>query len=133
MEERTYYTVERTQRAFVLTQLQRLTPEDVANIIYLVGCTELQGKGAIEVFQQLEKSWSAASYLESVSSIFHDIGRKDLALIVSRFSLTQSGAEERAGVMKRGKYAICMHGRLINPISICAEYINCYQFCFNCS
>lgn len=113
MEGRTYNTVERTQRAFVLTQLQRLTTEDVANIIYLVGCTELQGKGATEVFQQLEKkSESAASYLESVSSIFHDIGRKDLALVVSKFSLTQSGAEERAGVMKRGNFAICMHGRL---------------------
>ena len=92
MEGRTYNTVEHTQRAFVLTQLQRLTPEDVANIIYLEGCTELQGKGAIEVFQQLQKkSGVAASYLESVSSIFHDIGRKDLALAVSRFSLTQSG------------------------------------------
>eukprot|EP00731_Ephydatia_muelleri_P036887 Em0346g3a len=91
-----------------LYALQRLTPEDVANIIYLEGCTELQGKGAIEVFQQLQKkSGVAASYLESVSSIFHDIGRKDLALagqsVPSDTKLILSaGACESGGKLLKG-------------------------------
>lgn len=90
------------QRAFVLTQIEHLTKDDIAKIIYVKGCTELEEKSAIALFQVLEKKEKFASYLESVSSILDVIGRKDLALAVSTFNLKQSAANERAGVVKRG-------------------------------
>ena len=93
------------QRAFVLTQIERLTEDDLARIIYLKGCTELEGqKNAVKLFLAIEKKHSSFSmYLESIAKIFGDIGRKDLAREVDTFNLTYIGAEEQVGsIIKRG-------------------------------
>eukprot|EP00731_Ephydatia_muelleri_P030944 Em0022g458a len=79
------------------------SPFEAEKIIYVKGCTELEEKSAIALFQVLEKKEKFASYLESVSSILDVIGRKDLALAVSTFNLKQSAANERAGVVKRAQ------------------------------
>ena len=89
-----------SERVFVLNQIERLTEDDRAKIVYVKGCTELEGQSAIKLFQALEKKQRFANYLENVASIFEEIGRKDLARNVSTFNLTQSSAV--SGVIKRG-------------------------------
>ena len=88
------------QRAFILTQIEHLTEDDRAKIVYVKGCTELEGQSAIKLFLALEKKQRFANYLENVASIFEEIGRKDLALNVSTFNLKQRG--DASGVIKRG-------------------------------
>ena len=109
------------QRAFVLTQIEHLTEDDIAKIVYVKGCTELEGQSAIRIFQALEKKQRFTNYLENIASIFEEIGRKDLARNVSTFNLKQSGA---TSVIKRGKI-ISQNSEYIN--TPCTNYINRYN------